>query len=365
MEDYIFNLPKTLNDLKSNPDKEITVVMGNESCDLDSAVCALTLAHHLNKKGPAIPLLNIPKEDVPLRTEVIHCVGKTLVHQIPSRDDIDLSAFERIRLIMVDHHVLLAKDLKLASQIIMILDHRQRNENAKFPQECQTRIELVGSCSTLVAQLLLSEGYNDALGLELLRNTIITDTENFSPVVKKATPLDQSVVEQIEEMLPDTLLSRSATFENIKAAKGSIEGFSAEQLMRKDLKIVSFQNGTVAAVPSTLLLASEICAIKNLEEIETIFEDFCRKYKAKVLIIVGLNTRIYGRDLLLFYTHDYKAGAQLTSNIAQALIDRGDCGAQLTDVALPPRCVHLLRNDPTSSRKKLVPVILSVEDKIY
>ena len=33
----------------------------NESCDLDSAICSLVFAHHLNSKGTAIPMLNIPK----------------------------------------------------------------------------------------------------------------------------------------------------------------------------------------------------------------------------------------------------------------------------------------------------------------
>ena len=31
----------------------------NESCDLDSAICSLVFAHHLNSKGTAIPMLNI------------------------------------------------------------------------------------------------------------------------------------------------------------------------------------------------------------------------------------------------------------------------------------------------------------------
>ena len=52
------------------------IVLGNEACDLDSAVCALVFAHflkHQNKHAASIymPVLNIAKEDFALKTEVV------------------------------------------------------------------------------------------------------------------------------------------------------------------------------------------------------------------------------------------------------------------------------------------------------
>lgn len=55
------------------------VVLGNESCDLDSAVCALVYAQVLRESlGPSpnggtmvLPVLNIPQCDLPLKTEVM------------------------------------------------------------------------------------------------------------------------------------------------------------------------------------------------------------------------------------------------------------------------------------------------------
>ena len=109
--------------------------------------------------------------------------------------------------------------------------------------------------------------------MELLRATIITDTVNFSPHAKKATALDISITEKIEKMLPNLQTSRKTILSDLSNAKRDIEGFTTEQLFRKDLKIVPLPNGTQAAVPSTLLLADEICKrfdeVKNLTTIAT------------------------------------------------------------------------------------------------
>lgn len=50
------------------------IILGNESCDLDSAICALTYAYYLNCKNGllALPIMNIPREEIFLKTEVIY-----------------------------------------------------------------------------------------------------------------------------------------------------------------------------------------------------------------------------------------------------------------------------------------------------
>ena len=69
MNSYIESLPYKLEQLKDSPDTKVVLVLGNESCDLDSAVCALVLAHHQSCFSGtfALPILNIPKEDVILK----------------------------------------------------------------------------------------------------------------------------------------------------------------------------------------------------------------------------------------------------------------------------------------------------------
>ena len=58
------------------------MVLGNEACDLDSAISALVLAQFLtftDKYGvdtPHIPVLNINRNDFPLKTEVVYFLEK-------------------------------------------------------------------------------------------------------------------------------------------------------------------------------------------------------------------------------------------------------------------------------------------------
>ena len=97
-------------------------------------------------------------DDVALRTEVKFCLQEK-VNCIPTRDDVDLSDFQNLQLILVDHHVLQKQDISLLPKIVEIIDHRQQSSLAQFPPDCKVNLELVGSCATLIADKLLSEDY--------------------------------------------------------------------------------------------------------------------------------------------------------------------------------------------------------------
>lgn len=65
----------------SNDYTDITIVIGNESCDLDSAVSSIVYATFLywknrdNTNGELyIPVLDVEKNDFPLKTEVDYCL---------------------------------------------------------------------------------------------------------------------------------------------------------------------------------------------------------------------------------------------------------------------------------------------------
>lgn len=70
----------------------LIIIMGNESCDLDSAVCALTLAYFYsncdklsknlltNSNRRFLPIMNITRDNLPLKTEVTHFVQKNGVN---------------------------------------------------------------------------------------------------------------------------------------------------------------------------------------------------------------------------------------------------------------------------------------------
>ena len=124
MEDYLKSIPDLVTKVKNNTDSEITVVIGNESCDLDSAVCSVVLAHHLHTKSLTLPFLNIPREDVPLKTEVLFAIGKENTFKIPNRDDLDLLSLTKLSLILVDFHILQKHYESLLPKVAQIIDHR-------------------------------------------------------------------------------------------------------------------------------------------------------------------------------------------------------------------------------------------------
>ena len=86
------------------------------------------------------------------------CLQENL-SKIPTRDDLDLTTLSNLQLVLVDHHVLQKKDSSLLPRIVEIIDHRQQSSLAKFPPDCRIKLELVGSCSSLVADKVLKEQY--------------------------------------------------------------------------------------------------------------------------------------------------------------------------------------------------------------
>jgi exopolyphosphatase len=363
MEEYLKSLPSIVAQLKENTHQDIVIVLGNESCDLDSAVSALVYAHFLAQADMlAVPLLNVPREDVPLKTEVSYCIGSKNLTKIPCRDELDLSALTGLKLVLVDHHVLPKKDnASLLPKVERIIDHRQLSEGVSFASSIDIDIHFVGSCATLVAKRILSNGYRDITGLLLLRSAIITDTVNMSPTAQKATDQDKMVLDEIESIVQTVshiMEPRVTLHEAINQAKQSIEGFTVDQLMRKDLKVVAFSNGVLMAVPSIVILTKDLC--KREDPIEVTFEAFCRKYESAMLIIMGNQN---GRDVLIYYTKEGNQ-AHLAHSVADVLLQHPDIGMTKTNaLSFVPRSIYLHQANVAFSRKKLLPVIQSVQIK--
>lgn len=179
--------------------------------------------------------------------------------------------------------------------------------------------------------------------------------------------------------MPSNLKSRRKELAEIKKAKRSIEGFTVEQLLRKDLKVITsflfvishkskilffkivyFPSGVVVAAPSTLVLAKDIAGMN--ENMEEVFNVFCKANNAQMLIIMGHN---YQRDILIYHmrTQDDERLGTLAEKIAKALCSHSEIGASVTkEMPNIPRVVHIEQANVTFTRKKLLPVILSVQN---
>ncbi|XP_035426533.1 exopolyphosphatase PRUNE1 isoform X2 [Cygnus atratus] len=249
--------------------QEVHVVMGNEACDLDSAVSALALAYFLAKtssppKAAFIPVLNIPRSDFALRTETTFLLREQGIAEtsLIFRDEIDLARLHQaglLSLTLVDHHVLPSTDAALEEAIVDVLDHRPLE---RVPS-CQFTVELVGSCATLVTERIAQgpPGVLDRTTAALLHGTILLDSVNLNPAAGKVTPRDVACISLLESRFPE-LPAHNTIYEALQAAKFDVSELTTEQMLQKDLKTLS--NDELVLAISGIYINLEVCQV--LEE---------------------------------------------------------------------------------------------------
>ncbi|EDV95196.1 exopolyphosphatase PRUNE1 [Drosophila grimshawi] len=238
--------------------RKLHLVIGNESCDLDSAVSAVTLAFiyaQRQQEHDYVPVLNIPRIDYPLKTEVGHMFNKCDINEemLLFRDDLPNQLASDIDVILVDHHI-----SQLAANVSEILDHRPLEQNAVMqllPAHCVRQIEPeIGSCATLVGERYLAEEQpRSSRVTQLLHATILLDTINFSSAAKRFCPSDLLMVDQLEQMQQHSddsseegnIRRRQQLFDELVTARADISKLSLTEVLRKDMKQLQTERHTV------------------------------------------------------------------------------------------------------------------------
>lgn len=337
------------------------MVMGNESCDLDSAVSALVLAYFLAKtstksKATFVPVLNIPRSDFPLRSESTFLLKQQHIPErsLIFRDEIDLLALHReglLSLILVDHHVLPSRDAALEDAVVEVIDHRPM-EQARGSQ-CSFTLELVGSCATLVTEKILQgpAQFLDRQTAALLHATIVLDCVNMAPAAGKVTPKDTHYASLLESTFPD-LPQRNEIFEMLQKAKFDVSGLTTNQILRKDLKSLS-GNGAVVALSTVYMNLQDFLHLPNLEEE---LRAFCqqRGYDALLAMTISFNQRNEpARQLAV-----YGPRTELRIAVCQALEQSSDPPLDLSPLESPSPTIRAYnQGNATASRKQVLPVV--------
>ncbi|KAM9244885.1 exopolyphosphatase PRUNE1 isoform 2-T2 [Dugong dugon] len=287
MEDYLQGCRAALQD--SRP---LHVVLGNEACDLDSMVSALTLAFYLAKTTEAeevfVPVLNIKRSELPLRGDNVSFLQKVHIPEsiLIFRDEIDLHALHQagqLTLILVDHHILPKSDAALQETVAEVLDHRPMEQEHCPP--CHVSVELVGSCATLVTERIL-QGAPEILDRQtaaLLHGTIILDCVNMDLKIGKATLKDRRYVEKLEALFPD-LPNRNDIFDSLQKAKFDVSGLTTEQMLRKDQKTIHGQ-GTKVAVSAIYM---DLEAFLQRSGLIADLRAFCQAHSYDVLVAMTI-----------------------------------------------------------------------------
>uniref|UniRef100_V9KX53 Protein prune-like protein n=1 Tax=Callorhinchus milii TaxID=7868 RepID=V9KX53_CALMI len=342
----------------------VHAVLGNEACDLDSMVSALAWAYCLTKTSPEqdklfLPVLNIPRSEFALRTECTYFLRE---HRLPEgiltfRDDIDLHQLHRdsrLSLTLVDHNVLPSADWGLEEVVREVIDHRAV-ERVSAPG-CEVLAELVGSCATLIAHRILQRAPHllDSQLTAMLRDTILLDCVNMAPEAGKVTPKDTEIVAMLESRFPE-LPAHPDVFNSLQSAKFDVSGLSTDQMLRKDMKVVT-EGGVSLAISAVYLplqvFLSRSCATQEIGQ-------FCRRrgYDALVAMTISFGENQQPSRQLGVYSES----PALRQAICRALEDSERPNLCLWPVPNPqPHTLSTFSQGNTqASRKKVLPLLMS------
>ncbi|ESO06830.1 hypothetical protein HELRODRAFT_170850 [Helobdella robusta] len=281
----------------------IHVVVGNEACDLDSAVCAICLAFALNqnqkqneRRTVYVPLLNISRKDYRIRTEV-----KYLLENVGIAEE-DLCFLEDINLRLLHEKKLL-------------------------------KITLVD--------------FNTFAGAILIDTTCLEDRS-------KTTEKDINIVDEIEKQFVD--FDRNALYNNILVAKDQISGLTLEEILRKDLKFADKMiNNHMVKIAIPVIRINIHDFFEENSDVEGRIKKQLEMFNSSALIIMFMDTKVNLRRFIAVYSYE--------NDILEKLIN-GLVNSKTVDLKFQKIIVKNSENficfeqlNISASRKVLLPLI--------
>ncbi|XP_057652242.1 exopolyphosphatase PRUNE1-like [Diorhabda carinulata] len=347
--------------------KSIHIVLGNESCDIDSSISAIILGYFLHFQKPSkiptnsliIPVQNVCKESFPFRTDTCYLykeIGLPL-DLLVYKDQLSFETLMKTKNVttsLVDHHVLTESQKILESTVIQIIDHRPLDVNASWNEnKVDLIIEQVGSCATLIADQIISTA--DGLLFReigyLLYATIIFDTQSLSPETKRAKELDFKIAEYLETNynFPDR---RENLYKKIWKAHNDVSHLTPKQILTKDCKVVK-----KVPVPGLPMLAEDFL---NLDGAYEAIRLFAIDNNVPLLVIMGIDTtEVVRRDIAIFFTTD---GEKLMDKLLEMLCNCQQVKGydfQFKEINTEFEDIKCFRQENvTLSRKQIIPIIL-------
>lgn len=335
------------------------LTVGNESCDLDSIASALAHAHYItSKRGReggtvSLPLLQCKREELPLRTEALWLFKELNIdsNKLVFSDDLSedkLAHLGHLSVTLVDHNY---PPAPLASAVEEVIDHhRPQGEGGAW----HSTIELVGSCSTLVAEKLLSDdSYTiDPVVATLLLGAILLDTVNLRQSEGRVTEKDTAVAARLK-----TLVSRpqDELFQSLFAARFNTSGLSTLQLLQRDFKAVSVGQYRLGFSSITALLTEFL----QREGASDDLQRFCSTQRLHLLLLLGITVSSgeqRRRQIALYQPQGMGTPSDFADSLASVL--EADERLQCESIASHEFEGPLLeQGNPALSRKHILPIV--------
>lgn len=262
---------------------EITFILGNNTCDLDSAICSYLLSIALNIKENTIifdnennsklninsnkiylPVLNIKRNTLKYRIDVKYVfdkfnidenyfwyisdefLTKEKLFQYPNIK----SVYNKINsyIILEDHNLLIEEQNYLSSYIINIYDHHIITKyNNNYPNLQSMYIKLpVGSCSTLILSDFFMDNFPSKIISPLFALTAnLIDSRNFAKDYygNRWVDLDKKVFDKIKSEIKDDNFNMNEYYKEISGIKHNVEKnleLGIEALLTKVQKYYDF-----------------------------------------------------------------------------------------------------------------------------
>ena len=327
--------------------------MGNESCDLDSIVCAISHAHWLAQRhSVAVPVLQCRREDFALRTDAVWLFDQLQLdhgHLLFSDDIIEiLRSVGKVSLTLVDHAHPTGPLRQLPNmEVVRIIDH---HPGVSPWQQGEVVMEAVGSCATLVAQQLLAGEGHVAISSDvatLLLGAILLDTVGLKEEAGRVTDKDKAMAEKLASL---SVLPSDALYSKLSAARLSTAGLTMDQLLRKDLKIAEAGTYRMGFSSVTCQLAELLGREGSVQALHTL----CQTSMLSALLVLGLSvmTDSVSRQIAVFQPQD----SDLADGVAGVLENDSELQCQ----RIPADSVILLQQGNSRlSRKYILPAVVT------
>ncbi|XP_062848152.1 exopolyphosphatase PRUNE1 [Trichomycterus rosablanca] len=358
METYLRSCGDVLKSHMKNSSGLLHVVLGNEACDIDSMVSAITFAYFLSKTldsgKAAVPILNIPRAEFPLCSDNNFLLRESGLSQdyLLFRDEVDLHSLQNIAITLVDHNILTKADRTLENSVVEVIDHHRLE---RIPSSsCHVTVETVGSCATLVTERIVQKAPEilDEQMAKLIYGTIITDCVNMAPEAGKVTPKDSQYINFLETHFPK-LPPRSMFFQSLQTAKFDVAGLSTEQMMLKDMKTLS--EGDLKVVVSVVYMTLD--SFLQRQHLQQELCGFCHKHKynlAVIMTISFIDDKEPFRQLAV-----YSSNSCYSQEVIRALEKARNPHLNLSPMSSPYTEIKaFLQGNTLASRKKVLPIIV-------
>ncbi|CAX43832.1 exopolypase, putative [Candida dubliniensis CD36] len=341
IKSYLTNLRQQLK--SKSLSYPFTIVTGNQSADMDSVVSALAFAYfsNLHTKEYIIPLINIPRNDLKLRRDIVillkyYSITEDLLFFV---EDFQIFVKESDQLLinLVDHNNIQGDEQHEAFgagklKVVGIIDHHE--DEGQFVDSQPRIIRTCGSNSSLVFNYFYNEFFKSKdpkfletqlEAIKLLMGPLLIDTSCMTQKVEEPDTAAFSVYqkalagdEKFIQLFADSgdKDPYANYYSTLKAAKKDVSGFKFVDLLRKDYKQFTFHGGDKVGFSSVTKSFKWIVANYSKDEIERTFIETLEGNNIDLMIIGTHFTRKdngqYTREFGYYYQ---KSGNEKFDNL--------------------------------------------------